>query len=1072
LTTAEPAVPNAVERTNQLRFRWPASVRLLAAAAIAGLVTLAIALSLPRQLKVSTDVVGYPIFANFNVERLINIYYLGVFFFPIAALVLYLGQTWLARRLGLAEPESDRVAAEVEMPVDDERVMQVGLSRALTVGAAFGLEASILASATGLYFWIALVAVAVAYTALLFGVAQILHRFHNTRGEVATAMARVNALAAPLVLLGLWALSEVSAVTILSNGSVRHYPWMPWWLAIALAGAAFAWIWYRLSAAPNEAAIRAIERKTVLFLTATVVLFVLLSELPGDPGRMDVFHDGEGLVAARLTTAGAFYWRDLLSIHGFLQDVIHPLIGLRVFEDSRWGYWAGNGVLINPITYATFFVFGAWLFERTWAFVAALLVAILSRQFITLDARFAFWPLILLLLGIALQRRSKWLMALVGVSLTAQAILVPESAYCVPAVGLIVILYDLSHRQPRTSILATFTQTLWLAGGGIVLFAVFALYLVSQHALSDFIFYYLVFVPGHELTGALPIHLRQFGLLFVFFVFAPPVAYLLGSLYYAAKVIRRQPLTVRDWVVGASAIFAIPYYTKYLERADLGHGEQAYGAAVPLIAYLIYRGCVSIEAAIRKSTWWPRSGALMIRQPVAILLLVGAIASVMVVNGYHTAIPIQDWLAATPTRYRPAVTAPPTLAGVGYSDTAIDTATVTDMQKVFNAYLGPGDWVFDFSNEPALTYYLLGQTPHVRYYHASMTIAERAQKDLISELEQHPPKLVVFNSLNLGLLNWDGIPNQVRHYEVSHYLLDNYTPLLDTHTQLIYGLKSAQLSPALVANLSLSQPVQTQNLDFAGFPCDWGYSPNFLSISPPPSQRQVSPVSLTPQPSPDGLITFTGWAGDGKTGQAASQVVLTIGDKVVETMTPTINRPDVAVAYGQPGLALSGYRLTARVSDAFLLDPNAMQLLRLYAVSAGGVATEILGSPGAAAPLPAKITLTDGTTDPVRGEGVGKIDIITPYHQLIITPPSGSSWADYRWLEIDTSTRFANEGWALYDGQTGDLGHQISFQTLGNSATTLRVFVGSCAQWYGFGSVPVFLGHRVTEDISAVRLLP
>jgi hypothetical protein len=1052
-----------------LRFGFSAPIRLALALIIAAAATLKLVLSVPRHLSVSTDVVGYPIYADYNVGRLNDYYYLGVIFFPIAVLVLYLGQTWLAHRLGWIERDSSQPPAAAELDAPEERcAIHVALARALAVGASLGLEATIVAGATGRYFWLVLAAIALVYVAILYAFARLV----RPSTDVTTNMARANALAAPLVVLGLWATSASATVTIASDGSVHHYPWMPWWLALILAGAVAAWIWSRLSAARTEAATRAIERKTVLFLTAPVALFVLLSTLPGDPGRFDVFHEGEWLVAARLSTNGFLYWRDLLSTHGLLQDVYTPLVGLRIFQDSRWGFWAGDVVLTTPIAYAVFFAFGAWLFERSWALVIALMVVILSLQFITLDTRFIFWPLILLLFGAALSKRSRWLAALVGVSLTAQAIVVPESAYCVSAVGAIVILYDLYHRKPRTSLVATFSLTLWLAAGGVALFAVFCVYLLTQHALGDFFFYYLIFVPGHDLVGGLNVHLRAYGPLFLFFAVGPPIAFLLAFFYYAVLVIRKQPLTVRDWVIGAAVLYAIPYYTKYLERADLGHGEQVYGAAVPVIMYLAYRACTFAEDAIARSSWW--RGRAMLRQPVAILVLVGALASVMTNNSFHTAPPLAGLLAATPDRYRPVVPAPPTMSRLGYADpSAIDPATVSDMQAVFNAYLGPGDWVFDFSNEPALTYYLLGQTPRVRYYHATMAITERAQKDLISELEAHPPKLVLFNDKTYGLLNWDGIPNQVRHYDVSQYILDHYTPLLSTHTQLIYGLTSAQLSPDVAMTLPLQQPPQTQNIDFAGFACDWGYAPNFLSISPPPNQASVSPVTLTTQPTPKGEVISVGWAGDLATGQAASQVVLTAAGKVIGSVVPSIDRPDVAAVYGQPGLETSGYRLFISVPDSVLSDPSASQSLRIYGVSAGGVATELVGSPGAALPPDRQITMADGSTIPVKaGVVTGAVDTITPYHQLVVSPPTGSSWADYRWLEIDTTTRFANDGWDVTDEQTGDPGHQVIFRTLGNSSTTIRVFVGSCAQWHGYAAMPLYLGHGVGEDIAAVRLIP
>jgi hypothetical protein len=1071
LTAAERPVKGAPERAFQLRFGWAAPVRLAVALIIAAAATLKLVLSVPRQLSVSTDVVGYPVYANYNVERLTTYYYLGVLFFPIATLGLYLGLTWLVRRLGWIERDSSPGPAAAALDAPQEKgPLFVALVRALAVGASLGLEATIIAGATGRYFWMVLAAIALLYVAIVLGLARLARR----STALTTKMARANALAAPLVLLGLWATAASDSVTIASNGSVDHYPWMPWWLALLLAGAAVAWIWLRLSAAQTEATVRAIERRTVLFLAAPVSIFLLLSILPGDPGPPDLFHEGEWLVAARLSSAGFLYWRDLLSTHGLLQDVYTPMVGLRIFQDSRWGFWAGDAVLVSPLAYVTFFVFGAWLFERSWAFLVALIVVILSLQFITLDNRFIFWPLILLLFGVTLQRRGRWMAALVGVSLTAQAILVPESAYCIPAVGLIVILHDLYHRKPRTSLQATFSQTLWLAGGGVALFAVFCLYLLTQHALGDFFFYYLIFVPGHELVGGLNVHLRTYGPLFVFFAVGPPVAFLIAFLYYAAHVIRRQPLTVRDWVIAAATLYAVPYYTKYLDRADLGHGEQAYGAAVPVILYMAYRASMFAEGVIARSTWWRTSGGTLVRQPMAILVLVAALASVMTANAFHTAPPLDQLLAATPDRYRPVVPVPPTMSRLGYAaPTAIDPATLTDMQAVFNAYLGPGDWVFDFSNEPALIYYLLGQTPKVRYYHATMAITERAQKDLISELKAHPPKLVVFNDMTYGLLNWDGIPNQVRHYEVSQYILDHYTPLLSTHTQLIYGLSSAQLSPDVAMSLPLQEPRTTQNIDFAGFACDWGYAPNFLAISPPPNQASVSPVTLTTQPSPNGEVISVGWAGDLTTGHAASQVVLTAAGKVIESVVPSLSRPDVVAAFRQPGFANSGYRFAVAMPDSILSDPNTRQSLRIYGVSSDGVATELGGSPGAAGLPATQITLADGTTIPVKaGVVTGAVDTITPYHQLVVSPPAGTNWADYRWLEIDTTTRFAQDGWDVTDEQTGDPGHQVIFRTLGNSSKTIRVFVGSCAQWHGYAATSLYLGHGLGEDISAVRLIP
>jgi hypothetical protein len=1074
LTTAKRRIAEADGRADRLRFRWPGRVRLLAAVVVAGLVTLALMVALPRHLKVSTDVVGYPIWADFNIEWLVDLYYLGVLFFPLLALAVYLAQTWLAARLGLTAAGEHRstpveTAREPEVSTADRRVPAWAVVRALAVGASFALAATIVGGATADYFWITLAAVSAGYTALLFGIAWFMRRGDGAHQEMATSAAKVNAIAAPLAILGLWAATASITVTVASTGQVHHYPWLPWWVVVALTVAAAGWIWPRLLAAQTEPAIRAIEHKTILYVTAPLVLFLLMTWMQGDLNQIDVFHEGELLVAAKLTAGGALYWRDLLSAHGLFQDILMPLLGMRLLGDSRWGMLTANPVLWAPLTFVFFYFLGAWLFERSWAFVVALMVLLVSLQFVTLDPRFMFWPLILLLLGVALQSRKAWISAVVGVALTAQAILVPESAYCVPACGVIVILHDLYQRRRGATLMATFSKSIWMIGGGVALFAVFSLYLVSQHALGDFFFYYLIFVPGHELVGGLTIHLRANGPFFVFVELAPPIATVLGFGYFAAMVIRRQPLDARAWVIGASALFALLYYTKFIERADLGHGDQAYGEALPLILFLIYRACTWVDRALLRSDWFGSIGRIVGRQPVSVMLLVATLVLIVTPSEVHTGPQLLAWLAATPDRYHPTAANPPALPLVGYSENAIDPATVQDMQAVFNAYLQPGDWVFDFSNQPALVYYLLGQSPHTRYYHVTMALTERAQKDLISELKHDPPKLIVFTDETYGLLNWDGIPNMVRSYEVSQYILDNYTPLLSTHTQIIYGRTSDQLSPAAAQSLPLQQPVMTSDLAFGGFSCDWGYAPNFLFISPPAPTHQVTPVTLTTTADPNAIVTFEGWAGDPTTQATASQVVVTLGGKVVGQIAPN----DVTAALERPGFVTSGYRLTVSVPDALLSDPNGMQSLRVFGVSSRGVASELIDSPGAAGPPVAQISLADGTTVPVRGgEVTGPVDIIIPFHQILISPPAGSAWADYRWLEIDTSSSFAKDVWAVYDGQTGEPGHQIIFRTLGGSSTVLRVYVGSCAQWHGYGAIPLFLSHSGAQDIGTVRLLP
>ena len=68
-----------------------APIRDLAAVLIsAGLTTLAI-LALWGALEVKTDVVGYPVFKDFNVDNYFTAYYLTIGLFPLLALLIFAG---------------------------------------------------------------------------------------------------------------------------------------------------------------------------------------------------------------------------------------------------------------------------------------------------------------------------------------------------------------------------------------------------------------------------------------------------------------------------------------------------------------------------------------------------------------------------------------------------------------------------------------------------------------------------------------------------------------------------------------------------------------------------------------------------------------------------------------------------------------------------------------------------------------------------------------------------------------------------------------------------------------------
>jgi hypothetical protein len=578
---------------------------------------------------------------------------------------------------------------------------------------------------------------------------------------------------------------------------------------------------------------------------------------------MDSFHEGEQLGAAHLTAAGRFPWRDLLFIHGPFGDVFQPLLHMHVFGDTRWGNLAGDAVLSKPAAVVALFLLCAYLFRDNWLFLVGTQVAIVTGWVFAFQfqTRLLFVPIVILLLA-ALLRRPTWARAIAFTTLLlAQTVLTPEGSYMVPAYLAAVVLYELAHRQGFSRTIRCGITTAVLGTGWIV-------FLASQHALDDFVFYYRTFAPGHELTGGLTVALGEgqsptsFGghLYYVFAAGAPVGLVLLAIWYFAARAPAARTIPVDDWAMGATAVFVGLYYVKFISRTD--HVYQPFEMALPVVYYAIYRVVSAAEAwlAPRRPRWLPPRHTVTL--PLLVVLLIGAPTSLLTLT------------QAVPSHLATFAPSEPPVARVGYvlnreplfrsvfpaPAKSVGPSLVHDLRAIMRAYVRPGERIFDFSNNPGLFWFVLRLNSATRYYHVSMAIRQATQHDLIGELRKEQPKIVVFSSDWLGLPFWDGITNEVRHYDVSRYLLDHYRPLLYSHGFLVFARNGAQTRPVSDVTSRLEEPAVTTDLYFHTFPCDWGYTPDFLTIHP---QSDSGAVTLHPEGGvlhvPADLAAHFGW---------------------------------------------------------------------------------------------------------------------------------------------------------------------------------------------------------------------
>jgi len=733
--------------------------------AIAECVVWALLSLVPVDLRAATDIIGFPVHSNFNVDGLFLQFYAHLFALPLIAFFLY---QMLVRKF--------RPAPWPALPPSRDfspRVVRLFPHlKALAVGWALGLAAVAIPK---LSFLVGALAITSVYYSLW--------RFRP----------RVQKYALWLAWFGFPAVSSVTFVRE-SVTLVRHYPWFPWWAAalLAAAGMLYARFW-------RESVREERETNWILWLVVPILIFFHFIQIP----RLTVFeyfHDGESLVPGLLSLRDYFPWRDLLFSHGILQDPFQSAFGLKIFGETFWGAAAGNGLILVPLYWVVQYLLGLALF-RSHPFFLILFFLVLPqgmpRYFSATHFRFILQPLVLLAFLRLLNRPGYPSAFVFALLLWTQAIVTPESAYAVIAFAIVLPLFeayaDRGARWMRTRQVGTVSLGL-LAGWFI--------WLDRHHALESFFEYYITFAPGHRYTGGIP--LTDLGAQFVPVVVLTTAGSCLFTWYFLSKVFRRAMVTNVEWMLFAIQVFTWLYFQKFLSRADT-HIFSVYAMCLPLLLWMAWRSLVYID------NWIPRK-----LPPRFLPSLVMALAAVYFAPKWWkltTSLPDRVQMSASPNVKWPRL---------GYfSMHEKSVKKLDEWRAFFDAHLKPDDKVFDFSNAPGLFYFLLDRRPASRFFTVSMAIRPVAQRLVISDLERERPRLVIFQGPS-DMRSWDTIPNMVRHYRLSQYLLQHYHPFARIDHTLVM-MRNDDETPPLAGN----HPGDF--LRFGTEPCDWGYAPSFQS---------------------------------------------------------------------------------------------------------------------------------------------------------------------------------------------------------------------------------------------------
>ena len=200
-----------------------------------------------------------------------------------------------------------------------------------------GLEASVALQNHAPSTFAVFLGTAVAYSVSILASAFAARRWRRWHHDFGSTLSLLNSVGTVGCLLGLYAVSRATQVSVITAHMVRKVPWLPGWLTAVLVAGGLARLALFLRRTGTAERIWTAERWMILIVAVPAAFIVLHAHVPGDLGLYSSFEDGQLLVGAQQVLHGAFPWRDIILAHGIFSDSFVFMPGLVFFEVSRWG---------------------------------------------------------------------------------------------------------------------------------------------------------------------------------------------------------------------------------------------------------------------------------------------------------------------------------------------------------------------------------------------------------------------------------------------------------------------------------------------------------------------------------------------------------------------------------------------------------------------------------------------------------------------------------------------------------------------------------------------------------------
>jgi hypothetical protein len=492
---------------------------------------------------------------------------------------------------------------------------------------------------------------------------------------------------------------------------------------------------------------------------------------------IDLFHRGETLGPASDYLRGKTPYRDVFVLHGMLEDGLLDAWLMMLFGRSV-DVAIARSVILGALLAVALWYLGVAVFR---SIPLAMLVVAMGSWTTAENDRTFFQVAAVALLWVALSRGNRIAAIAAGVFAAIALFFSYEiGVYTIVAAFVAIALVAWIGRLKPAAPFGFFSAGLILGA------APFVLYLLSRGALGAFAEASFVTIPRiidavwsipfPDLVGSfrkdLNLHtLSDFVLFEKFHLILSPLTIAVAAVYLIQRAIRRR-IDQLD-----SALLVLTVFAAITQRTAFGRAEfrHQYFAAFLIGPMLVLLAVLMVR---RLRELWTDEGS---RALVATLMAASlpAVAVIFWIPDLVNA-RIDDLV-----RYQARILHLHRDARA--EEVALRVESVKDAVRQF---AGPGQPIFDFSNQPAL-YFFCDRPNPTRFYQVPILSPRAFQREVILALERARPPVVIRRSPE-GYDVFDGVDNDLRAQAVAGYIKDTYSYARTTRGVEIWRRKPAR----------------------------------------------------------------------------------------------------------------------------------------------------------------------------------------------------------------------------------------------------------------------------------------